>query len=84
DKTGKDTVKFIDNISKEDLIFARGVDGANVTNDLFIYSSDKKHSIKVIGFFNDLKIDNDRKIEFIKFDNGDTLKSDDIKYLVLN
>ncbi|MCZ6104429.1 calcium-binding protein, partial [Campylobacter ureolyticus] len=38
DKTGKDTVKFIDNISKEDLIFARGVDGANVTNDLFIYS----------------------------------------------
>ncbi|WP_309137411.1 calcium-binding protein, partial [Campylobacter ureolyticus] len=84
DKTGKDTVKFIDNISKEDLIFARGVDGANVTNDLFIYSSDKKHSIKVIGFFNDLKIDNDRKIEFIKFDNEDTLKSDDIKYLVLN
>ena len=84
DKTGKDTVKFIDNISKEDLIFARGVDGVNVTNDLFIYSSDKKHSIKVIGFFNDLKIDNDRKIEFIKFDNEDTLKSDDIKYLVLN
>ncbi len=84
DRNGTDKIKFTDGISKYDLIFARGVKNSDVTNDLFIYSKDKKNSIKITDFFyNYQSIDENRKIDLIEFDNGEILKSEDLKYLVL-
>ena len=84
DRNGTDKIKFTDGISKYDLIFARGVKNSDVTNDLFIYSKDKKNSIKITDFFYSYQsIDENRKIDLIEFDNGEILKSEDLKYLVL-